>query len=170
MRWAEIQELDTQGLWTVVQTFDYLPSFPEGVVTDECPDEVTIEWVRDNGVYRLRTTEDNYSGYSDDQLRSDAYLVNENLANQHIYAAQHEPNDSTTLDDRGTEKENKRRDNRAKNKGKLTHDDDILADYIDEVYDALDSGDDVVEDLDRPSLIAWDGSAIIWPIWNPPTK
>jgi len=107
-------------------------------------------------------------GVTDEQLRWQAYRLNEEQADSHVEAAERTPDTLTTLDDVGLNKSLKRRNNRAKGKDKITDNDDVLADYIDSVIDVQGSADDIVENLARQALIDWDGSGVSYPIWTPP--
>lgn len=122
-------------------------------------------WLESNSV----TPYNEFYGLSDDDLKVKNYAINAELAQVQILAAEANPIQGIVLDERGTRKENGRRANRAKGLLKLTDNDDALADHIDLIMDALDTGDDAVEALnDRQALENWDGSSIIWPVWSPP--
>jgi len=142
----------------VIQT---MPSYPSGSHYD-----VPMQEFLDNG--GVIEPYDQYYGVSDDQLRIEKYNLNAEAAQASVEAAEATPVAGSTLDGRQTEKENLRRNNRAKRNNKMTDADDAMADHVDEIMDTLDQADDEVENLSRPELEAWDGSTIIWPVWVSP--
>jgi len=111
---------------------------------------------------------DEYWNVSDVELQDIKYQLNAELANVEIQAAETVPIQGPTLTPRKRDKENLRRNNRAKRNNKMTDADDIMANYVDSVMDVLDNADNEVENLVRLELEAWDGSTIVWPIWEPP--
>ena len=109
-----------------------------------------------------------YRDISDDDLRIQRYNEDADYAETLVFAAQSEQTAGTVWDNRKTKKENGRRDNRGRTKDKITDIDDYLADYIDSVFDDLDTADDSVENLDRAGLEAWDSAtSATWSTWIP---
>ena len=51
----------------------------------------------------------------------------------------------------------------------MSDNDDSLADYIDLIYDDLDTADATVENLDRAALEVWVAeTSTSWSVWTPP--
>jgi hypothetical protein len=101
-----------------------------------------------------------------EDLKESAYAENSAYAAGVVRTAESNPT-GTPLSERGTEKQNLRRDNRSKGKNKLTDDDDHLSDFLDTVADVLDNADDAVEDAEKAALEVWDSSSFGWPEWAP---
>ena len=112
---------------------------------------------------------DPYYGQTDEQIRQQRYADNKAHAEDLIRAAQSNPVQGVNLDNRETEKEAKKRDNRGNGKDKVTDQDDALVDHIDDVYDAQDLADDQVEAMNnREDIINWTPDLQSWPVWSPP--
>lgn len=107
-----------------------------------------------------------YRDVSDDELRELVKNDNAEYAQGLIDAAESNPA-GTPLSKRDTEKENGRRNWRARGIGKTTADDDKLADYVDSVYDTLDTKDAAADTAPRVQLENWSPEAGPWPPWNP---
>ena len=140
----------------------FMPAFPSGTSYDR----LVQEFLDVGGVI---DPYDQYYGISDDKLREEKYNLNAELAQTEVEAAEATPVVGPTLDPRKREKENLRRNNRAKRNNKMTDADDVMADHVDDVGDVLDQADDEVENLNRAALEAWNGSTIVWPMWVPPS-
>ena len=108
------------------------------------------------------------NGVSDEDLREIRKNENAEYAQSLVDAAEANPL-GTPLGQRDKEKENGRRNNRAKGIGKITADDDHLADYIDAVFDALDTRDASADSANRNQLEGWNPATGPWPQWNPGT-
>jgi len=109
-----------------------------------------------------------YRDISDDDLRTQRYNEDAAYADTLIFEAESQQTQGTVWDNRKTNKENGRRNNRGRTKDKITDADDYLADYIDRVFDDLDQADDSVENLGRDGLEAWDSAtSASWTAWIP---
>ena len=111
---------------------------------------------------------DPYAGWDTEQLRNVRYADNAKVAQGHIEDAQKNPYVGAVLDDRKEQKENNKRNNRAKKNNKMTDRDDALTDHIDDIFDVQDNADDAVENMNRSELETFDASSVTYPTWEPP--
>ncbi len=107
---------------------------------------------------------------TDDALRSQRYNENNSVAISYVEAAKANPEAGTVYDPmtegdgRAKKKADRNRINRANKKTGITDNDDFMADYNDQVYDAQDSADDAVENMTRAELDDYVASDWVYPV------